>query len=72
MSLEDSMNFLREIPPHWRLRRLKEVAEVTPSSIDKHSVEGQAPVLLCNYVDTYKNERVTADIDFMAATATKN
>jgi type I restriction enzyme S subunit len=27
---------------------------------------------LCNYVDVYKNEYITPDIDFMAATATKS
>lgn len=41
-----------------------------PSNIDKHSVEDERPVSLCNYVDVYKNERITDAIDFMEATAT--
>lgn len=62
---------LRDVLPHgWVTRRLKEIAEVIPSNVDKHSVEGEPPVRLCNYVDTYKNERITAKIDFMPATAT--
>jgi type I restriction enzyme S subunit len=50
---------------------LKEVSDVIPSNVDKLSVDGQAAVRLCNYVDTYKNERITASIDFMSATATQ-
>lgn len=48
---------------------LKRVVQVMPSNVDKHSVEGEQPVRLCNYVDVYKNDRVTNDIDYMHATA---
>lgn len=59
-----------QIPSDWTHRRLKEVSDVAPSNVDKHEVEGQPRVLLCNYVDTYKNERITSTIEFMPATAT--
>lgn len=49
---------------------LKRVASVMPSNVDKHSVDGEQPVRLCNYVDVYKNERITDEISFMDATAT--
>jgi len=49
---------------------LKRAAEVMPSNIDKHSVEGEESVRLCNYVDVYKNDRINGDMEFMAATAT--
>lgn len=42
-----------------------------PSNVDKHSVEGEPPVRLCNYVDVYKNERITDGMDFMCATASE-
>ena len=58
------------IPDHWKTHRLKEVANARPSNVDKKTVEGQDQVLLCNYVDVYKNERITADMEFMKATAT--
>ncbi|HSW29772.1 MAG TPA: restriction endonuclease subunit S [Longimicrobiales bacterium] len=38
--------------------------------MDKKSEEGERPVRLCNYVDVYKNEFITSDLDFMLATAT--
>lgn len=49
---------------------LKRFASIMPSNIDKHSVEGEQPVHLCNYVDVYKNERITDAMAFMEATAT--
>ena len=48
---------------------LKRLASVMPSNVDKHSVEGEEPVQLCNYVDVYRNERIHNDLDFMQATA---
>ena len=52
------------------MKRLKVVAAVQLSNVDKHSEEGQVPVKLCNYVDVYYNDVITAELDFMNATAT--
>lgn len=52
------------------LRRIKMVAQVKPSNVDKLSTEGHATVQLCNYVDVYRNDRITGDLPFMGATAT--
>jgi type I restriction enzyme S subunit len=65
-----SLDWPMEIPDHWRSHRLKEVADARPSNVDKKTVEGDIPVQLCNYVDVYKNRAITADMDFMQATAT--
>jgi type I restriction enzyme, S subunit len=67
---DSGIEWLGEIPAHWEVRRLKTISSVQLSNIDKKSVEGQEPVRLCNYVDVYYNERITADLDFMTATAT--
>lgn len=64
--------WLGELPGHWEVLRLKEVSTVTPSNIDKLTVEGELPVSLCNYVDVYRNDRITAAIEFMQATASKD
>jgi type I restriction enzyme S subunit len=53
-----------------RGERLKHVAEIRVSNVDKKAVEGDPPVLLCNYTDVYYNERITHDMHFMSATAT--
>lgn len=49
---------------------LKHVAEVHFSNVDKKSVYGQVAVRLCNYTDVYYNAVITADLEFMEATAT--
>ena len=45
------------------LARLEHLAEVRVSNVDKHTVAGETPVRLCNYVDVYKNELVRDDMD---------
>ena len=60
------------IPEHWKVMRLKSLANVQLSNVDKKSVEDQVSVRLCNYLDVYYNDRVTAEIDFMNATATSD
>ncbi len=67
---ESGVEWLGEIPGHWEVKRLKTVASVQLSNVDKKSLEGQEPVRLCNYTDVYYHERITPDLDFMNATAT--
>jgi type I restriction enzyme S subunit len=59
-----------EIPEHWDMKRLKYVSGITNSNVDKHSLEDEEPVLLCNYTDVYYNEYIDDSIQFMEATAT--
>lgn len=59
------------IPAHWRIERLKFVARPQASNVDKHSKDDEIPVRLCNYTDVYNNAQITADMDFMEATATE-
>lgn len=57
------------VPTGWRVTRLDAVADVLFSNVDKHTIDGEEPVRLCNYVDVYKNNCITSDIDFMEASA---
>lgn len=67
---DSGVEWLGEVPDGWEVRRLKEVCRVFPSNVDKHTVEGETPVLLCNYTDVYYREVITRDLDFMRASAT--
>ena len=67
---DSGVGWLGKIPKHWEVRRLKTIASVDLSNVDKKSVEGQTPVRLCNYIDVYYNEHITNRIEFMPATAT--
>jgi type I restriction enzyme, S subunit len=53
-----------------REERLKHVADIQVSNVDKKTTEGDQPVRLCNYTDVYYNEHITGELDFMMATAT--
>jgi type I restriction enzyme S subunit len=61
--------WLGDIPAHWEVRKLKWLAEVKLSNVDKKSKEDELAVKLCNYTDVYYNEQITTDIEFMEATA---
>ena len=67
---DSGVEWLGPVPAHWPLRRLKYLAAIRPSNVDKHSVEGQTEIRLCNYIDVYNNDRIADGLDFMRATAT--
>ena len=69
---DSESKWLNQIPSHWQLERLKYVAYAQASNVDKHSKDDEAPVRLCNYTDVYKNECITAELEFMEATATSD
>ena len=66
------VHWLCHVPEHWHVRRLRTVAEMRVSNVDKHTKEEEFPVRLCNYVDVYKNDRITQGIPFMSATASRD
>jgi hypothetical protein len=53
----------------FKLKRLKYVASIKSSNVDKIVTEGEQVVRLCNYVDVYYNERVTNQIIFSEGSA---
>ena len=64
--------WLGDVPAHWGVRRLRTVADMLVSNVDKHTKEAEYPVRLCNYVDVYKNDRITQAMPFMSATASRD
>lgn len=66
------MDWVGDIPEHWEVQRLKHITKVQFSSVDKHTIDDEEPVRLCNYVDVYYNDFIREGIDFMAATATRS
>ena len=55
------MEWIGEIPAHWKVKRLKHVAEILPSNVDKHIYPDEIQVRLCNYTDVYYNDYITVD-----------
>ena len=66
---DSGVPWLGEVPEHWEVKRQRNIAQMFVSNIDKHSLENEETVRLCNYVDVYKNERITEHIPFMRVTA---
>ena len=66
------VEWMREVPAHWDIRRLRNVSELRVSNVDKHVKTEERPVRLCNYVDVYKNDRIRSKMAFMRVTATRD
>lgn len=66
---DSGLLWLGRVPKHWRLATLRRVAHVQLSNVDKHTIEGEQPIRLCNYTDVYYHRYITPDMDFMKATA---
>ncbi|MCK4475097.1 MAG: restriction endonuclease subunit S [Methanophagales archaeon] len=70
VKMKDSgIEWLGKIPEHWEVKRLKYIANVQFSNVDKKSYENEEDVFLCNYLDVYNNEFINSKIGFMKATA---
>ena len=66
---DSGIEWMGEIPEHWEVKKLKYVAKNFPSNVDKKSKEEEQGILLCNYMDVYKNDYIDSTIEFMQATA---
>jgi len=66
---ESGVVWIDEIPEAWGVQKLKHVACVNLSNVDKKSNDDEHAVRLCNYVDVYYNDFIAASMDFMQATA---
>jgi len=69
---DSEIEWLGEVPEHWEFKRLKDIANIQNSNVDKKLYEYEVPVKLCNYVDVYKNEFISASLNFMEATASES
>jgi len=70
VSMKNSgIEWLGNVPEHWEVKKLKYVANCFPSNVDKHSLEDEKEVRLCNYTDVYKNDFITNAMELMIATA---
>ena len=69
--MDSGVEWLGEIPAHWEVVRLKAVANVQLSSVNKKTVSGQPSVRLCNYTDVYYRDEIRRShaTAFMKATA---
>ncbi len=56
--------------PKWEEKKIKEVGKICNSSVDKKIIDGQELVLLLNYMDVYKRNRIYSKDKFQEVSAT--
>lgn len=66
------IDWIGDIPDGWEIKKLSLISKIILSGLDKKNYSGQEPVNICNYVDVYKNDYISNNIDFLKATATQN
>lgn len=66
---DSGVEWIGEIPKNWNCSKIKHIADVKISNVDKKSKPSEPDVLLCNYTDVYNNEFIIDNLDFMKATA---
>ena len=59
------VEWIGEIPKHWRVKKLKYISKIVASYVDKHINSDEIQMNLCNYTDVYYHEKIDSSIDFM-------
>ncbi len=70
MTVSSHSSWKTEMPTGWQAKKLKYLASLQFSNVDKNTEAEEIPIRLCNYTDVYYNKKITHDLDFMPATAT--
>jgi type I restriction enzyme, S subunit len=54
---------------NWDVKKLRDLADIRVSNVDKKIYPSERPVKLCNYMDVYTNEYINGSIQFMEGSA---
>ncbi len=68
---DSGIEWLGMIPEEWSVAKLRNVALVKPSGVDKKIDKTERQVRLCNYTDVYNNEYIIDDMNFMMGTVSE-
>ena len=73
VEMKDSgVEWIGEIPIHWETGKLKNNSDLKISSIDKHIIEEEIQVIVCNYTDVYYNEFITSELPLRKGSCSEN
>jgi type I restriction enzyme S subunit len=64
------IKWMGDIPEGWEVKKIKWASSIKNSNVNKKTEKGEKTILLCNYVDVYKNDFIDDSINFMEASAT--
>ena len=72
-SYKDSgVEWIGKIPNHWETGKLKHNSDLRISSVDKHILEEERKVTVCNYTDVYYNEFITSNLPLRKGSCSEN
>lgn len=69
--VDSGVEWLGEIPEGWEVVKLKRIASVAFSSVDRHEYEDELKVFICHYPQAYKNEKITDEIQLSYGTCSE-
>ena len=66
---DSGIEWLGEIPSNWKAKKLKYVADLSVSNVDKKTYDEQRQVRLVNYTDVYYNDFIHSKLEYMVSSA---
>lgn len=70
-TMKDSgVEWLGEIPEGWMVKKLKHIADISFSSVDRHEYNDELKVSICHYPDAYKNDKINSETVLSSGTCT--
>lgn len=71
---ESGIEWIGKIPKHWEVKRLKDIGNISTSSINKKIIDEEDLVKLINYTDVYSNfsKELKNNEKWMVVSANKN
>jgi type I restriction enzyme, S subunit len=73
VEMKDSgVEWIGNIPCHWEIGKLKNYSNLKISSVDKHILEEERKVIVCNYTDVYYNEFITSKLELRKGSCSEN
>ena len=64
------VEWLGDMPEHWKTKSIKRVADIRVSNVDKHVRQHEVPVRLCNYTDVYYRDNIDDSFEGSVGSAT--
>ena len=67
---DSGVEWLGDIPEHWEVMKLKHIADISFSSVDRHEYNDELKVFICHYPDAYKNDKINNQTVVSSGTCT--
>jgi type I restriction enzyme S subunit len=68
--IDSGVEWLGKIPEHWEVKKLKHIADISFSSVDRHEYNEELKVSICHYPDAYRNDKINKETTLSSGTCT--